>query len=303
MNRMRLCAAAAFVLLPGCALFVRDPAGSTGLMSSLPWSRKDVQASDSDGPVLSMARLEASIVSRPANDARIRRLVWEELDESGLMSPEIRGRLNQSGFRVGVAGSSTSWVLQSLARDAVRAHRAADEQSLADLSQTESLGPSFGLMAGGKSLLEIQNGLNPAVLPFKQLPELAAIRDRNGLRCVLEVSVKELNEDRVLLNILPQLHAGAVAPRLSISSGSSEQLPVRQNVYPLYDQQFTLTLMTGEVAVIGRHDSTEWNLGRLFFQPESGPSGSERLLMIRMAGVDRLKGQSDPNFRLTSYDR
>jgi hypothetical protein len=302
MNSMRLSAAAALVLLPGCALFVRDTSRSAGLMSSMPWSRKDAQASASEGLVLSMARLEASIVSRPANDARIRRLVWEELDESGLMSPDIRGRLNQSGFRIGVAGSATPWVLQSLARDAVRAHRASDEQSLADLSQTESLGPSFGLMAGGKSLLEIQSGLNPAVLPIKQLPELSAIRDRNGLRCVLEVSVKEMNEDRVLLNILPQLHAGAVAPRLSVTS-SSEQLPVRQNLYPLYDQQFTLTLMTGEVAVIGRHDSTEWNLGRLFFQPESGTSGSERLLMIRMAGVDHLKGQSDPNFKLTSYDR
>lgn len=147
-----------------------------------------------------------------------------------------------------------------------------------------------------------QSQLDGRTLPLKQLPELATTRDHTGLRCVVELSVKELNDDWVLLNVLPQIHTGAATTRLSIT-GASEQLPVRQNVISLYEHQFTVKLLAGEIAVIGRNESSEWNLGRLFFQPEAGSSGSEKLLMIRMVGVDRLKGKSDPSFRLDAYEQ
>ena len=122
------------------------------------------------------------------------------------------------------------------------------------------------------------------------------------MKCVFEVSVKELNEDWVLLNVLPQIHAGTETARLSIQ-GANDQLPVRQNVMPIYDQQFSVKLLTGEVAVIGYQESTDWNLGRLFFLPDTSSAGSENLLMIRMAGIEELKGQSDPSFRLNSFGR
>lgn len=286
--------------LSGCALFFGDETGEKpGLVPSFPWANKNSRPTEDFAPMLQMARLEASIVTRPANDARVRRHVWEELDESGLMAPDVRGRLNQSGFRIGVAGSATPWALQSLAKEAVKAHRMSDDQPFGDLS---SVGPSFQLMANGKSILEVQSQLDARRLPVNDISELAGLRDRNALRCVFEVSVKELQDDWVLLNVLPQIHSGAAAPRLSVS-GMSEQLPVRQNVLPLYDQQFTIKLLTGEIAVIGRLSSSDWNLGRLFFQPDDGPAGSERLMMIRLVGVEKLRGQSDPNFLAGSFDR
>lgn len=251
-------------------------------------------------PILRMARLEASIVSRPCNDARIRQYVWEELDESGLMAPDLRQRLNENGFRIGVAGSIAPWALQSLARESVTVHRAGNEQQMAAAMEQTSVGPAFSLMQNGTSLLELQSQLDVDRLPLSKIQELSSLRDRTDLKCIMEVSVRELNEDWVLLNVLPQIHVGSSTARLSIS-GASEQLPVRQNIVPLYEKQFTVKLLTGEVAVIGRYDSEDWNLGRLFFQPDSGSSGSERLLMIRMVGIDKLQGQSDPAFRLGNY--
>ena len=290
------------LLLPGCALFATNENKSAQVSPGFPWSRKTVAEEVDTTPTLKMARLEASIVSRPVNAARVRQYVWEELDESGLMSPDVRQHLNDRGFRVGVAGSSTPWALQSLARESVTAHRSDNAQPLSDSVSATSVGPSFSLMQGGHSLVEVQSQLDGRTLPLKQLPELATTRDHTGLRCVVELSVKELNDDWVLLNVLPQIYTGAATTRLSIT-GASEQLPVRQNVISLYEHQFTVKLLAGEIAVIGRNESSEWNLGRLFFQPEAGSSGSEKLLMIRMVGVDRLKGKSDPSFRLDAYEQ
>ena len=306
MLHARVCVVATLLLLlSGCALFGREGSEPASLAQSLPWSKLKANATDDSSSVLPMARLEASIVTRPANDPRIRTLVWEELDESGLMSPDNRQRLNQSGFRVGVAGSATPWALQSLAKEAAVPGRSADgQQSISESSHEEltALGPAFSLMQNGKSLIEVQSLLDPQKIPLNRIPDFASLRDRSGLRCVFEVSVKDLSDDWAVLSILPQVHAGAMTTRLSID-GAANQLPVRQNIVPLYDQQFTVKLHAGEVAVIGQHDSGAWNPGRLFFQPDSGASATERLLMIRLTSVDRIQGQGDPSFRVGAYNK
>ena len=165
-----------------------------------------------------------------------------------------------------------------------------------------AIGPTFSVLENSKSLIEVQSQLDSAMLPLKELPELAVLRDQSGLRCVMEVSVKELTEDTVLLSVLPQIHIGANTTRFSIS-GAMEQLPVRQNIVPLYDQQFTVRLHTGDIVVIGQQRSETWNSGRLFFEPLTGSAATERLMMIRLAGIDQLKGKSDPSFRLGAYDK
>lgn len=299
----RVCAVATILLfLPGCALFTAQNTDSSGLAAGMPWSKRKLAAQTDSHPTLSMVRLEASIVRRPVNDARVRRHVWEELDESGLMSPEIRQRLNENGLRVGVAGSTAPWALQSLAQEAVAANRSNELRQIGGTENQMSVGPAFSLMLEGKSLLEVQGPFDSGKLPISQIPQLSALRDKSNMKCVFEVTVKELNEDWVLLNILPQIHAGTETARLSIQ-GANDQLPVRQNVMSIYDHQFTVKLLTGEVAVIGHHDSTEWNLGRLFFLPDTSSTGSEHLLMIRMAGIEELRGQSDPSFQLNTFGR
>ncbi len=298
-----LAAATLMLLLPGCALFQVTGEASKSITSPREWFGTNANADE--GPTLSTARLEASIVTRPANDERIRQHVWLELDESGLMAPDRRQRLNQSGFRVAVSSGTTPWALQSLAREALAALRSTEGQASPDTqvhAQFSAMGPTFSVLQNSKSLIEVQSQLDSSMLPLSELPELAALRDQSGLRCVMEVSVKELTDDMVLLSVLPQIHIGANTARFSIS-GSMEQLPVRQNIVPLYDQQFTVRLHTGDIVVIGQQRSERWNAGRLFFEPLSGSSATERLLMIRLAGVDQMKGQSDSSFRLGAYDK
>ena len=151
----RVCVVATLLLLPGCALFGSDesknpsPSAANTLPARLPWSRRRADAQDDNATILLMARLEANIATRP--------------DESGLMSPENRQRLTQSGFRVGVAGSATPWALQSLAREAATAGRSTDaQQSIPEMSHSGmmALGPVFSVMQNGKSLLEVQSQLD-----------------------------------------------------------------------------------------------------------------------------------------------
>ena len=298
-----LAAATLLLLLPGCALIQGNGDVSKNIPSPREWFGRS--ASEDKGPTLSTARLEASIVTRPAHDASIREHVWLELDESGLMAPDRRQNLNQSGFRVAVASGNAPWALQSLAREAQVAVRSTEGQ-LPVTNQVDDrfsgLGTTFSVMQNCKSLLEIQSQLDPQVLPLQDISELASLRDQSGLRCVMEVSVKELTDDTVLLSVLPQIHVGANTTRFSIS-GTTPQLPVRQNIVPLYNQQFTVRLHTGDIVVIGQQRSESWNTGRLFFEPLSGSAATERLLMVRLAGVDQMKGHTDSSFRLGAYDK
>jgi hypothetical protein len=122
---------------------------------------------------------------------------------------------------------------------------------------------------------------------------------------VFELSAKEIADDWVLLNILPIVFSGTSTLRLSIQDNTAI-LPVRQNTIPLYEHQVTIRLLAGEVAVIGRYaavGSDSWNLGNLFFAPDEGSSATERILMIGMSGIEKLRGQSDPTFRLGAYNK
>ena len=299
--------AALLMSASGCNLFRSVGTEDSVLTSLFPRGKDPDSGGGATGPVLSLVRLEANIASRPIGDPKIRRLVWEELDESGLMTPEQRRTLNESGFRIGVAGSSTPWALQSLVRDASAARRTEDEsQSSSALDAVPgALGPSFTLMQNGQSYLEIQSQLDESRLPLARIPQLAALRDRQGLRCVFELSAREIADDWVLLNILPIVFSGTSTLRLTIQDNTAK-LPVRQNTIPLYEHQVTVRLLAGEVAVIGRYaaaGSDNWNLGNLFFAPDEGSSATERILMIGMSGIEKLRGQSDPTFRLGAYSK
>jgi len=310
---LRSVAVSLLLALAGCQFLTAPAVGwfSRGETDTTESSGLEPEQNDSTGTTasglsitLKMARLEASIVTRPANDVVSRRLVWEELDESGLMAPAARQRLNEDGFRLGVAGSTTPWAVQSLARDAMTVSRSDGEAGAPaqplHFSGNAPLGPTFTLMPNGKSFLELQSDLDEARLPLDRIPQLTALRDRESLKCVFEVSVKELSDDWVILNVLPMIYSGSATPRLTVDQGT-ETLPVRQNVVRLFDQQFTVKMLSGEVAVIGRYQSAEpgdWTLGDLFFHPDGSTGGPERLLMIRMSGVEHVKGQSDPGFRL-----
>ncbi|MCA9056931.1 MAG: hypothetical protein KDA85_00470 [Planctomycetaceae bacterium] len=290
---VRCASAFLLLLLNGCALFTTVTDGGFKLPS--PWASQSSEIA-ADAPVLSMAKLETIVVSQPANEVRIRRLAWQELDESGVMAPEKRRQLNDAGLRVGVAGGSIPWALQSLAREKESEQNGVS--ALPQLNERNShtnapVGPVFSVMEGGRTIIDLQSGIDGQLLPIDQISELKSLRSREKLRCVFEVTAKELKDGWVLLNFLPQIHSGAAGLRLSVQ-GSSDKLPVRQDVLPLYDLQFSIKLHRGDTAVVGHIDSADWNLGKLLFQPDvNSRQISEKLLMIRLLEIDQIRGSRE----------
>jgi hypothetical protein len=278
----------------GCSIFRTDKEDS-GLRNL--WS--ELRQNDAPGAVPSQtirsAVLEANIVRRPSVDTRVRSLVWEDLDESGVMQPEERQRLNHAGFRAGIAGSSTPWVLQNLANDATKAavsHNDDGASAVLNTSFQQPVGPAFNLFENGITQIEVQSNFDPSLIPFEKISVLSELKDPSDLRCVLQISAEELEDGWVLLSVLPQLYSGANALRLSVS-GNHDRLPVRQKILPLYEQQFRMKLHRGEVAVIGQYETSEWTVGRLFFQPDTGTGAKTSLLMIRLVSTNELHGTSE----------
>jgi hypothetical protein len=297
-----LCSAA------GCDLFRSFTAGNKSVGSFF----ADLNSADTPpehfGPVLQLARLESCVPRGPRGDQRILQLAWEELDESGVMGPEQRRRLNDAGLRVGVAGSSTPWILKRLAQEAGRESRPRtahlDASSMNEgTTKNSSFGVPFQLLSGGNSFLDVQSGLNLPLQAVQQIPQLQSLREAGNLRCTIEARVEEIYPSWVEVSLMPVVYTGRATPRLTIVD-QQEQLPIRQNQYPVYELQMKLRLMPGEIIVIGRAASETPNtVGRLFFSPETGFSARESLLMVQLTGIDQLQGHSDPGFRPGQFNK
>ncbi len=276
-------------------------------MSSFLADRRSGEEPAATGPMLQMARMESCVPRGPRDDTRILQLAWQELDESGVMAPQHRRKLNDAGLRAGVAARSTPWILKKLAQEASREYRPRTAEALPALSPDNAsnnrFGQAFSLMAGGNSYVDLQSDLDLSIKALQQIPQLESLREAGNLRCTMEVSIQEINTHWVKVRLLPIIFTGRATPRLTIVD-QQEQLPVRQNMFPIYELQIELLLLPGEIIVVGQMTTDQpHSIGRLFFSPDTGSSGRESLLMIQLTGIDQLQGQSDPTFTPGQYNK
>ncbi|MCA9051348.1 MAG: hypothetical protein KDA89_21570 [Planctomycetaceae bacterium] len=292
----------ALLTTTGCALLVRDGDRllKSGDSSLTPEQLRDFRE---EVPVKRLVRLNTSMVSALASDRRLRQLAWDELDESGLMSPEDRRRLNQAGIRIGVSGTSLPWVLSSLLRGDHTIDRDSDEYrpgSAALSGQTVAVGADVAIPEGNSSLIELPALDERLIVPPGHVPGLPNGGRLPNARCTIQVSVTEYGDGWVLMRFLPQLHHGTRTLRYSVSD-TGDQLPVRQNIEPLYDQQFELKLHDGETVVIGHLHHDDWTVGRMLFQSESLSTRSERLIALRLEKVDEVTGTQTFSVQYRKY--
>ncbi|MDG1896216.1 MAG: hypothetical protein P8J37_15035 [Fuerstiella sp.] len=287
----------------GCALIDTERNGS--ISTGKPVSADQLAEFQNDAPVRTILRLNTSNVTTLATDQRIRSGlgIWEELDESGLMSPEDRRRLNQSGLRVGVAGSTLPWALTSLLRgERVQSTPSSNDRAEARRKPDGSIvfGTQLVLPSGSTSLIEIPSPGDSLLIPAGHIAGLKHGAELRNARCMFHVSTAEIGDGWVVIRFLPQIHHGEMSVRYSIAD-SGEQLPVRQRIQPLYEQQFELKLHTGETAVIGYQKQDDWTVGRLMFQRESLSSLNEQVVTIELAAVEAVQGQKSVTVKYSNY--
>ena len=295
------CVAVILLSVTGCALLNRDP---EKLLS--PRDRLDPhEVSDFERqlPTRKIVRLETSTVSGLATDRRIRELVWEELDESGLMSPMERRRLNESGIRVGVSGGTLPWALESLLRgERVNGQPSVHSQRRPDHSDGRSscFGSHVAISEGSNSIIELPVEGGSLIIPDDRIAGMKHGGELKDARCVLQMTATEYGDGWVVIRFLPQIHHGTKTMRYSISE-SGERMPVRQRIQPLYEQQFELKLHTNETVVIGHQEQEEWTVGRLLFQSDSLSSKSERLLAFQLKEIEEITGRNSMMINYSKY--
>lgn len=294
-NPFRKLATILLIGLSGCALINTD----RGLLSKNRQTLKPEQVADfeNDAPVRRVVRLQTSVVTALADDRRMRSLAWEELDESGLMSPEDRRRLNQSGIRVGVSGGTLPWALASLLRG--ERESSASQGSDAE-NQSSALGSHVALSEGSSSVVELPVLSESLFIPAGEIAGLKNGAELQNARLLLEMNAVQYGNGWVVIRFLPQIHHGAVTSRYSVS-GTREQLPTRQKIQPLYEQQFQIKLHIGEMVVIGCQHRPEWTIGRLLFQRETLSAQQEHLVGLRLGGIEEVTGEKSMTINYSRY--
>ena len=282
-------AAFGLLCLAGCALF---DAGSRDL---LPLSENRLAersaAVDSDVPVRRIVRLDTTVVSALASDRRLRELVWEELDESGLMSPEDRRRLNQSGIRVGVSGGRPPWSLASLIRgDGAQSTSSDSAMPLSSANQSSSMSNRLAIAEGSETFIEMPHDGKSLIIPPGRIAGMYNGSDLQDARCVLQLTPTEYGAGWVVLRFLPQIRHGTMTARYSVSA-DGERMPTRQRIHPLYEQQFELKLHANETVVIGHQEQVDWTAGRLMFQSDTLAARNERLVVLQLKQIEEVKGE------------
>ncbi|MEZ6060472.1 MAG: hypothetical protein R3C19_08935 [Planctomycetaceae bacterium] len=291
--------------VPGCALFRDDSSGELSL--KLPFRRFAAEPEiDANAPTRKVVHLDASVVVQPAADQTIRELAWEELDESGLMDPRDRQRLNEAGFRVGASGMTLPWAVASLVDHAPvpqQQRRTTGDVLIGrkpDAKPASRFGSPVAIPEGSDSVILLNSSVPGAAIPDTAPSELQQLRQIQDGRCLLHVEVASFGEGWVVLKFQPQIHFGSSTNRYSIEQGR-EQMAVRQNVIPLYEQQFEVKLHTNEAVVVGYRESADWTIGKLFFRSETLTSAQEHLLVLRLAGVEEVVGQKELNVQYSKY--
>lgn len=283
----------------GCALFA--PGKSAPFTQAESLKPSQLVDFEDNAPVRRVVRFNTSIVSTLSNDRRIRELAWEELDESGLMSPEDRRRLNQSGIRVGVSGGTLPWALSSLLRGE-RAQQSRQIDTSHDMTgqNSSSFGSHLAIPEGSNSIVELPNADDSLIIPAGRIAGLHNVGELKNAHCVLQVTATEYGDGWTVVRFLPQILYGSTTTRYSVSD-NGESMSTRQGIHPLFEQQFEIKLHTNETVVIGHQAQDDWNVGRLLFQEDNLSSQNERLIVLKLQDIEEVKGQKSLTVNYRKY--
>ncbi|MEZ6123877.1 MAG: hypothetical protein R3C49_11950 [Planctomycetaceae bacterium] len=164
-------------------------------------------------------------------------------------------------------------------------------QSLDPGRQSSCFGTPIAIAQGSSSLIELMRSDSTLIIPPGRIAGLYAGTEIQNARCVIEVTPVEFGDGWAVVRFLPQIHHGTMATRYSVS-GVREQLPVRQKIQPLYEQQFELKLHTGETLVIGHLQQEEWTVGQAMFRSRTLSSATENLVILQMNDIEEIRGRN-----------
>lgn len=260
-NLNRVLLAGVFLSVAGCHLFRKADETEGTTLPPLVAPRDSVQ-------------LEILFVDRPQSDPLIGESLWQKVDQIAGFSSEERQQLRTAGWQIGHCSSHPPRALEALLNDS------ADGDSTAQDRRTV------------RRRIAVPSGQDIPIEVTETLPELKL--NRNGrnrtytnVKAVLRVHVERQQDGWVKLRCVPEIHHGLNLLR-PFATAQNWTRRRSQNVVPIYDQQFSLSLNIGELALITAGDVDREQVPAAFFRSLDNSGELQRLLVIRVANMRRL---------------
>jgi hypothetical protein len=237
--------------------------------------------------------LDIFFVRFPFGDPTINGELWNEIDEQPF-GPELRERLAQNGFRIGVVGGHIPVELSKLMAlsDACSAGDEPGGRKLSDLdSEPQATQRRLQLPAGRRSEI-----LASSV--YEQLPVLvsksgriscATYRQAQG---VFELKSLPQPDGRVRLTLVPELHHDQPRRDWDFDSQGILHLASGRPKAIYNDLAMAAELAPGAMLVVSSLPSRTGSLGHHFFTDGSGRT-QQKLLIVRLSQTQH-DGLLDP---------
>ncbi len=273
LSRRRLLGALAAALLPWAA-------GCTGTVLERQSSRKLFTAARMSPDAVG---LDIFFIPIPASNDELYNAAWQEVDEQ-VVPPELRRRLHENGFRVGVVGVQLPRVLQELLA------RRGQLSGQAALQVQQGPQPVDDVPRVTVRHLQLRRARRSELVAsgvFEQLPVL--LRDQEGVlggtyyQCqgVFALRCFPRPEGPVTLQLVPELHYGQ--PRQVFSGEDGSWRVETRRPRQRYDQlAVEVELELGQMLVLGAALDRPGTLGYHFFDMPKTIPPMRRLLLVRL---------------------
>ena len=259
-------ALAAVVLCAGCTLI---DAGAPGRSPLTPAQ----QSSDS-------ACCEIFTARCPSSDKRLNAKLWAEIDDQSLPA-DLRHRLAENGFRVGIVGPLLPEGLTTLLK--ISEHSLPDDDAgKVELANEPNV---------TKRLLPVRFG-NPYELVASHVyDELPLLTKEDGqvsgrpylkVQGVFTLQATAQPASRVALEILPQLQYGEPRVRSTVSEGML-RLETGREKKSFKELTIPATLAPGQMLVLTCRTDSAGSIGQKFFTELTDGQVVQKLMVIRLA--------------------
>lgn len=222
-------------------------------------------------------QLDVLFIDRPQSDALLTDALWREVDQIAGRPAVERRRLKLHGWRVGHASSHPPRALEELLK------LSSEKPEFKDPSQ-RLVGRRIALATGTDFPIDVTDTLPELRIRVASETESRSYTDA---KCVLRTRLEREQDGWVRLHFLPEIHHGKTWLR-PVATPVDWTRRRQQNIEPLYDQQFSLSLNLGEMAVITAESSGTETTGSAFFRSLDETGRLQRMLVVRVADMRRL---------------
>lgn len=256
----------------GCAIFQPEDEAQVTERSPLKRVRPSVDA----------IQLDVLFVERPIGDPILGDALWSHLDQVSSLDAPTLSSLERNGIKFGIAPTDPPRALQAAL---------GMTGEMVPRDSNEAYGPSGRSVArrsGEELAVDAWSGYSRCEIAINKDGQ-SETHSYDNARCVYRIRVERVQDGWAQLEFIPEIHHGAMKLR-SVPRENSWTTTPSQLVDPQFDQRFHVELNLGEMVVLGARGDDPESLGHHFFRGGETGSRLQRLLIVRLADMQRIHG-------------